>query len=259
MSFKEWLLSSYPNPDIDGQWKPLHIIVLISAIAIIIAIPFIVKLFENKERARKIISWILVGAILTFEISRRIINLYKMPDRTLDEYLYHLLPRPWCAISCWSLIIARIFNKKFLYNFASITSLLCALIFFAYPGAGFNNQYVLYENLYSIGTHTLLLITSISLITLRLTDFRYNEFWKIAICYAIVYGYAFFEMHVLKISDDPLYFMPGNDVQEILSLDYPLFLVIYILFVIVYTNIFHIINDWKNVKTMLPKSKLAQQ
>lgn len=257
MSFKEWLLSSYPNPDIAGQWKPLHIIVLISAIAITIAIPFIVKLFKNKERARKIISWILVGLILTFEISRRIINLYKMTDHSLDNYLYHLLPRPWCAISCWSLIIAKIANKKFLYNFASITSLLCALIFFAYPAAGFNNQYVLFDNLYSIGTHTLLLITSISLITLRLTDFRYADFWKIAVCYAVIYGYAFFEMYVLKISDDPLYFMPHNDVQEILSLNYPLFLAIYILFIILYTNIFHVINDWKKVKTVLPKRKQA--
>lgn len=253
MNFKQWLLSSMDNPRINGQWGTLHIIVLVASIALIVAIPQLMKLFKNKEKAKKVTLWILVGLIITFELSRRIINLYKNTDHSLNSYLYILLPRPWCAISCWSLIIAAIAKKKFLYNFASYSSLLCALIFFAYPGAGFNNKYIEFENLYSIGTHTLLLVTSITLITLKFTDFRYKNIYKELICYAIVFAYAFFEIYVLKIEDDPLYFMPGNDVQEILSVSYPLFLTLYITFVTLYTNCFYLINDYKIVKQKLLK------
>lgn len=259
MTFKEWLLSSADNPSIDGQWKLPHILTLVLSIAIIVAIPQLIKLFKNKEKAKKVALWILVGSILTFEIVRRILNLYKNTDYTLNSYMYILLPRPWCAISCWVLIIAAVSKKKFLYNFASFSSLLCALIFFAYPGAGFNNKYFEFENIYSIGTHALLLVTSITLITLKFTDFRYKTIWKELICYAIVFGYAFLEIYLLDIADDPLYFMPNNDVQDILSVGYPLFLILYIVFVIFYTNCFYLINDFKAVKSKLfNKQKMAK-
>ena len=116
-------------------------------------------------------------------------------EGSFTDYLYTLLPRPLCAIACWSLIIATVFNKKFLYNFASMTALLCALVFFAYPGAGFNNQYILFENLYSIVTHSLLLVTSISLITLKFTKFEYKNIWKEGICLAVILAYVFLEIY----------------------------------------------------------------
>ena len=71
------------------------------------------------------------------------------------------------------MFVATFYKKKFFYNITSITSLLCAVIFFAYPGAGFNDVYILFENVYSISTHALLLITSITMITLKAVDFKY--------------------------------------------------------------------------------------
>ena len=248
MTFKEWLFSNADNPSINGQWGTLHIITLAICIAITVAIPFIIKLFKDQPKARKVTLWILVGSIITFELTRRGINLIKNTEHTLDKYMYLLLPRPWCAISCWALIIAAFAKKQSIYNFASISALLCALIFFAYPGAGFNNKYIEFENLYSISTHALLLITSISLITLKFTDFKYKNYWKVAVCFAIVFAYAFLEIYVLKIEADPLYFMPGNDVQEILGLKYPVFVVVYALFIAFYTNLFYIISDFKALK-----------
>ena len=60
-------------------------------------------------------------------------------------------------------------------------------------------------------------------------------------------GWAIDE-YVLKIESDPLYFMPGNDVQEILGLKYPIFVVVYALFIAFYTNLFYIISDFKALK-----------
>lgn len=253
MSFKEWAFSSYPNPSINGQWGVLHIIVLLACIATIILLTLFFR--RSNEKTHRIILWILVGLIFIFEISRRIINFAKMENFTWNGFLYNLFPRPWCAISCWMLIISAIVNKKFFYNIASITSLLCAVIFFAYPGVGFNNQYILFENLYSIATHSLLLVASITLITLKFTSFKYESIWKELICLAAIYLYAFFEMFVLNIEQDPLYFMPNNDIHDILGLNYPGFLFAYIVFVFIWVNSFYFISNYKRIFSKLKKHK----
>lgn len=247
MSFSDWINSSYPNPSVDGQWGLLHILTIVFCVGIIVAIALIFR--KKSLKVRKIILWILVGFILLFEIARRIINLVKLDGSgTINDYLYTLLPRPWCAIACWSIIISAIFNKRFLYNFSSMTALLCALIFFAYPSVGFNNKYILFENLYSIGTHSLLLITSISLITLKFTKFEYRNIWKETICYVVILMYVFLEIYGLKIESDPMYFMPDNDVMEIFGVGYSAYLAIYIIFILVYFNIFYLIDDRKIFK-----------
>ncbi|MFQ6752192.1 MAG: hypothetical protein ACLRFL_01320, partial [Clostridia bacterium] len=135
-----------------------------------------------------------------------------------------------------------------LYNITSITALLCAIIFFAYPSAGFNNLLMEFENIYSITTHSLLLVTSISMITLKFTDFRYKDMWKDMICLAVIFIYACFEMWVLKIADNPLYFLPmaDNEIQEILGVGNMLYVVIYTMFVAIFINAFYLIQDRHN-------------
>jgi len=243
MTFKQWLFSSYPNTPHAGQWGPVHIAVLLTCIATIVAIALIFR--KRSEKTRKTVLWVLVGIILFFEITRRVLNFIKMDTYTLEGVLYNLVPRPWCAIACWSLIISAFVRKKFFYNFASITALLCAIIYFAYPGAGFNDKYFLFENVYSITTHSMLLVTSISLITLKFTDFRYKGMWKELICLAVVYLYAALEIPYFK--NDPLYFMPEGDIQHILGVCYAAYLIIYIVFITIYVNLFYLINDRKNV------------
>jgi len=88
---------------------------------------------------------------------------------------------------------------------------------------------------------------AISFITLKFTDFRYKNIYKEMICLAILIIYVFFEMKVLKIEHDPLYFMPDNDIQEIVGLKYNLFLPIYLLFITVYINLFYLIGDRKKI------------
>ena len=256
MTFKEWFFGEngtinpgFNNPSVNMQWKLPHILVLLTCIATIIAIAFLFR--KKSDKTRRIVLWVIAGAILMFEITRRVKNIIAMSitdSITLDSMLYTLLPRPWCAISCWSIIIAAIFNKKYLYNVASFTALLCAIIYFAYPGAGFNNTLMEFENIYSIATHSLILIGSISLITLKFTDFRYKDFWKDMICLAVIFVYACIEIWILKISDNPLYFLPGdNDIQDIIGVGNTLFVIIYIAFVTLFINLFYLINDRKNV------------
>ncbi|MGN1207962.1 MAG: hypothetical protein ACI4TI_00640 [Christensenellales bacterium] len=240
MSFNDWIFSKFPNPSINGRWGALHICVLLACVALIVTISFV---FKNKnEKSKRVVLFVLVGLILFFELTRRSINLIATSDYGIQNILHILLPRPWCAISCWTLILAPIINKKFYYNFASITSFLCALIFFAYPGVGFNNQYILFENLYSIATHSLLLITSLVLITLKFIDFNYKTCYKEFLCYVFTLGYSLIEIFVLKIEDDPMYFMPNNDVMEVLGISYPIYLLIYVAFLLFYFNLFYLFS-----------------
>lgn len=236
MNFKDWLFTNYPGATKVQPWGIMHILTLVGCVALIVVLALIFR--KKDEKTRKIVLWILVGLILFFEIARRCVNLAKTSDYSLTSILSILLPRPWCAISCWALIISAVVNKKSFYNFASISALLCAIIFFAYPGVGFKSPYLYFDDLYSIVTHCLLLITSITLITLKFTDFKYKEFWKVAVLYGIILAYTFLEIYVLKIEHDPMYFMPGNDVQEIVGLNNQMYILVYAIFTIIYFNLF---------------------
>ncbi len=243
MSFKDWLFTNYPGATKVQPWGIMHILTLVGCIALIVVLALIFR--KKDDRARRIVLWVLVGLILLFEIARRCINFAKMSDYNFTSIMHLLLPRPWCAISCWALIISAIVNKKSFYNFACISSLLCAIIFFAYPGVGFKSPYLGFDDLYSIATHCLLLITSISLITLKFTDFKFKDFWKVAVLYGLTLAYSFLEIYVLKIENDPMYFMPGNDVQEIIGLNNQLYIIVYIAFTFIYFNLFPLIQ-WLN-------------
>ncbi len=246
MTFKQWIYSDRSvNPSINGAWGLPHIVTLVTCILLIVGIAFA---FRNKEeRARRIVVVTFAVLILILELARRIINFSGAENLDWHTVLYILLPRPWCAISCWFTIVSVFANKKFLYNYTAMTGLLCTLIFFAYPMAGFGHKYIQFENLYSIGTHFLLLASSVSLITLRFTDFRFKTkdgkfgAWKELICLAGTFLYGTMELF-LDLSTDPLYFMPVSDARVVLGLSYPVYLVLYIVFLCVYFSAFYFVQ-----------------
>ena len=248
ISLHDWIFSVYPpNSGIEGAWGVLHIVTLVVILAIIVAMPFV---FRNKgEKPRRIFIFTLAAIIFTFEVARRIIGFSRGVEMDFTAVMRTLLPRPWCAISCWCLMASVIVNKKFFYNFTAATACLCAIVFFAYPTVGFNNKYILFENLYSIVTHAALMIGAFSLLTLKFTDFDYKKgFWKELICLAVTFIYGFIEIFLLKIEADPLYFMPGNEIQEIFGMDYPVYIVLYILFLIVYFCAFYAVQHFVTKK-----------
>lgn len=246
MTFKQWILSTYPNPNApgDGVFGPLHIITLVLCAAMVIISTILFR--KRSEKAKRIFLFTLAMIILVFGIIRRITGFINK-ELTFNNIMYILLPRPGCAISCVLVILASIFNKKAWYNIASIVSLICAIIFFAYPGAGFINKYILFEQLYSIVTHSLFFVMSILFMTLGLTEFRYKTCWKEAIAFVIIIIYSFLEIYVLKINADPFYFMPNNEVQEIVGMGYAVYLALYMLFMFVYVNLFYLIGDRKAI------------
>ena len=251
MSFHDWLYSVYPeNAVINGRFGALHIGVALLCAALCVAIAL---MGNRSRRTRYGIVLALALGIALFEVTRRVINLSRGWAGFWD-LVYILIPRPWCAISCWMTMTAVFTRKRVLCNFCAMNGLLCALVFFAYPSVGFNHRVILFENLYSIATHSLLLITSVSLMTLGFTDFRL-ESGEIAVTGALlagVYGYASAEI-LLKIEKDPLYFMPGNEVQAFLGVEYGPFLVIYAVFLTVFFSSFFLVQKALDTKQRKPK------
>ncbi len=249
MTLHDWIFSIYP-PDsvIQGQWGVLHIGTLLLCIVLIAGIAYMLR--SKNDTTRQTTIMILAAVILLFEITRRVINFSRGYAWDWNYFLHTMLPRPWCAISCWMTIAAAITKKRFLYNFSAMNGLLCALVFFAYPSVGFNDRYILFENVYSISTHSLLLITSVLMMLFGLTHFsaKRSDLFKEGAFLAGVYAYAFAEIFWLKIEPDPLFFIPNNQVQAILGLPYGWYLVVYAGFLLFYFSLFHIVQYLLNNK-----------
>jgi len=261
MTFSQWLFGGIENPEVNGRWGLWHILTLVICVACIVGFHFIVKRAAHPEKVKRRILCTMAGLIAFFEVMIRFVyfmNLYyfKNPAMNGTGPVWILIPKPWCAISCWLLIACVFVKKPVFYNFASLSGLLCAVIFFAYPGVGYNNEIILFENLYSIVTHALLLTMSISLMVLKVTQFRYKHMGKLAILFALTYVYGLVQIFLLKTQTDPMYFMPNGDIQAgILHISYGLYLFLYILLIVVYVNAFHIIGDWAAVKAFFRRNK----
>lgn len=241
MTLVDWLFSSYPNPHIDNQWGFLHILTLALCIGLIVTLSIIFR--HKSDKAKRIVLIIIASVLLLFEIARRVINFIKTDDYSFTNILSILLFRPMCAIASFSVMLAIIFNRKWFYSFASICGLMATIIFFAYPGVGFNNQFILFENFYSIMTHALIFVLAIMFITFGFANFNYKEIWKTYICWGVMVTYALFENFVLTIESDAMYFMPNNDVMEIIGLqNYAPYLIIYIVFTNVFINAYYLIK-----------------
>lgn len=256
MTFEQWIYgTNFDNPSINGQWGLLHIITLIICIGLIVALSLIFR--KKDENTKRKVLIIIASILIFFELARRIVNITNPITFTKYNILWVLLPRPGCAISVWLIMLAPFINKKWFYNFASIISILCAVIFFAYPGAGFLNKYILFENLYSIVTHSLFFIGSILIVTFKLAKFNYRDMKNELICLGGLVVYCVLEMFVLTknaagdpLETDPFYIRPSytlpsgskyvNEVADIVGIkSYPLFLVLYLLFIALYFSSFY--------------------
>lgn len=243
MTFHDWIFSNYPeNSAIQGQWGPLHIFTLAACLVLIVVLSCL--FVKKSERARQRVILVLAICILVLEVARRIINFSRGETLTFTFFLYLILPRPWCAISCWMMIAAAFLKKRFLYNFSAMNSLLCALVFFAYPSVGFNHRHILFENVYSIATHSLLLISSVVLMTLGLTSFqlRKSDLLKEGGLLVGMYAYTFIETFWLKIEPNPMQLLPDNDVQKVLGLPYSPYLIVYFSFLAIYFTSFYFVQ-----------------
>ena len=136
MSLKEWFFETgeFSNPYYAGQWKTLHIITLIVSIMLIVLFYHLVKYAKDKEKTKDIIIKSLVYTILFFEVAIRVVYFirryyFNVLDMQGLDAVWILLPKPWCAVSCFVLILSIFIKKKFFYNYAALSALLTSFIY----------------------------------------------------------------------------------------------------------------------------------
>lgn len=261
MTFSQWMFGGIDNPFKAGQWGELHVCVMLLCAALILIFHFASKSAQDPEKVRRIIICTLVSISAFFEIMLRFTRsmsdfYFNHTEVQVSSVLGIALPRPWCQISTWLLISSVFVKKPFFYNLASLSAFLSAVVFFIYPGVGFNNEYLLFENWYSICTHSLLLTTSIAMMCFKYADFRYKWLGKVMIGFGLTFVYGLLQVFVLKIHVDPLYFMPGGDIQAgILKVDYGVYLAGYIAVILIYINVAHILGDKETVRSFFQEKK----
>ena len=255
MTFEQWIYGKdFNNPSINGQWGKLHIITLIICIGLIVGLSLFFR--KKDDKAKRTVLFVIASILLFFELTRRIVNITNPVTFTKYNLLWVLLPRPGCAISVWLVMLSPFINKKWFYNFASMISIICAIIFFAYPGAGFLNEYILFENLYSIVTHSLFFVGAFLIVTLKLSSFNYRKVLNELICLGGLIIYVALEMFVLTKNSsgaplelDPFYILPNNEIQEIVGItNNTLYFFLYLVFFLVYFGLFYILSIKRNKK-----------
>ena len=88
MTFYDWITSSYDNPSIKGQWGLLHIITLVLVIGIIVTSTLLLR--NKSTKAKKTLLWVLVGILIIFELTRRVVNFCKTDDFSLYQVIHQL-------------------------------------------------------------------------------------------------------------------------------------------------------------------------
>ena len=138
MTFQQWLFEAgdFVNPPISGQWGFLHILTLVLCAACVVGSYFLVKYSSDKEKTARAIILTLACLLIFFEFSQRFVYTFRryyfhVADMQNYDMLWILIPKPWCAVACWTAAAAVFVKKKFFYDFAAIQGLICTLIYFA--------------------------------------------------------------------------------------------------------------------------------
>lgn len=250
MTFKQWLFSELPNPKC-SPYNWMYIVALVFLVGFVVGSTLLLK--NKSQKQKRNVMFVVAAVILFFELSRRVVNLCKETEWTLHNVLHILLARPGCAISAWLAMLAVVINKRWAYAFASLICLLCGTGFFASPGAGFDRELVQFEEVFSMVEHVGFYLMALCFVTYRLAEFRFADMGKIGICFGALAVYVF---ALIKggIEHDPFLFLPNSDVHQILGgMNYPTFLTLYIVFVVLFFGAFFVVNDRKVVAAQFNK------
>ena len=114
------------NPKLENYlYGTRHIIMLV---CVAIATLLLALLFYKKsEKAKKVLFRVLVGILIFFEISSRIVNFAILETWTVTEVAKILLPMHICSVMVWMLIISAFVKNKTFNNFVVTGGILATI------------------------------------------------------------------------------------------------------------------------------------
>lgn len=242
MWFKDFMTNenNITLPKSEYLYGTRHIIVLALTFILTLAVYFI---FRNKSDKAKNILFKCFGFFFLFwEISTRIVNLIIAEGLTFEKILEILLPMHICSVMVWIFIIAIFSKNQVLINFGAIGGILATIAFLLYPAVGLHQVYINFTNLYSITSHMVGFICSISLISLGKTKFEMKKIWQTYLCVALMFCWGAVVNFLIFPGSDYMYMI--NDPLE-LGLPFP-YQILYAAIIGLYVLAFYLVPFVKN-------------
>ncbi|MBE7082599.1 MAG: hypothetical protein E7378_02860 [Clostridiales bacterium] len=224
------------NPKLESYlYGTRHIIMLV---CVAVAAVLLSVIFRKKsEKAKKVLFKVLVGILLFFEISSRIVNFAILENWTLAEVAKILLPMHICSVMVWMLIISSFVKNKTFNNFVVTGGILATIAFLLYPAVGINKMYMSFTCLYSTISHCVGFITAILMIVLGRTNFNFKKIGYCYLSFVLMFVWGGVINWVIFPGSDYMYMR--NDPLE-LNLGFPyqiLYGIILIFYVLLYFTI----------------------
>ena len=238
MTFIEWL-SNENNPVLDKSeylYGPRHIIMLLTTILLCIGVYFLFR--KRGNIAKNVFLYFAASILLLFEISSRVVDLWFADAYTLKSVTETILPMHMCSVVVWTFIVGIFFRNKMLLRFSTIIGLLSTMAFLLYPAVGIHQQYMGFSNVYSTVSHMIGFTLAISLMSLRMVEFRFKKIWQTYLCVIVMFAYGALLNWVIFPGADYMYMR--NDPLE-LKLSFP-YQYLYGGILIVYIFMFYFIN-----------------
>jgi len=238
MTLKDWLRNENNPilPKSEYLYGTRHIVLLILTILFCFGVYFLLR--KSSDKSKNIFLYVCASVLLFFEITSRIVNLVIANTYTLTTISQIILPMHMCSVMVWIFIIGIFSKNKFLLRYSAIMGLLSTLVFLLYPAVGINQKYMAFTNIYSTFSHMLGFILCVSLMSLRIVDFRFKKIWQPYVCATIMFAYGYLLNWVIFPGSDYMYMR--NDPLG-LGLNYP-HQYLYSSILIVYIFTFYFVN-----------------
>lgn len=238
MTLIDWLKNEN-NPALDKSeylYGTRHIIMLVITALLCLGVYFLFR--KKKESSKSVFLYVSASILLFFEIASRVITLWFMDSYTITNVIKAVLPMHMCSVMVWVFIIGIFFRNKLLLRYSAIMGLLSTLAFLLYPAVGINQQYMAFTNVYSTVSHMVGFVVAISLMSLRIIDFKFKTLWQPYLCATIMFSYGWVLNWVVFPGSDYMYMR--HDPLE-LNLSYP-YQYLYGAILVVYIFMFYFVN-----------------
>lgn len=262
MTFIEWL-SNENNPTLDKSeylYGSRHIVLLVLTALLCVGVYFLFR--KRSEKTKNVFLYFCGTILLLFEIASRVINLWFADTYTIASVAKIILPMHMCSVMVWIFIIGIFFRNKMLLRYSAIMGLLSTLAFLVYPAVGINQKYMAFTNVYSTFSHMLGFVLCVSLMTLRLVEFRFKRIWEPYLCAIIMFAYGGLLNWIIFPGSDYMYMRHdplGLDLRYPYQYLYGGILIVYI-FLFYFINLFtrkrvkkETVNRVENVEDALEK------
>lgn len=209
MTFVDWLFGngiSRLDPS-EYLYKTKHIITLalVAFLSILLAI-----IFRKNKKAQKILLNSIIGILIFFEITSRVLEMISLDIYTFPKIYEVLMPCHFCSIVVVSIIIGYLIKWQPLINVSVVGGFLATSVFLLYPAVGFNTSVITFSQLYSIASHSLGFIFAVLMVSYKKVDLDIKKIYQPIIYYAAAVLYGVFLNFVLYPGSNYMYFVKNE-------------------------------------------------